>query len=244
VLGVRVAQELFGPESPLGQTVRIGDWRFRVVGTLAPKGRSVGFDLDDLVIVSVQTGMSMLNRTSLFRILLDVRSNADMRQARRDVLQLMQERHRADDITVISQDAVLSSFNKILGALTMALAGIASVSLAVAGVGIMNVMLVSVTERRAEIGLLKALGAENRQILRAFLTEAILLSASGGLLGLLAGWLTVRLFVGYYPSFPATPPAWAVGAAVVMSLVVGAVFGVWPARRAMRLDPVAALSRR
>lgn len=244
VLGARVARELFGPESPLGQSVRIGDWRFRVVGILAPKGRSIGFDLDDLVVVPVQTGMSMLNRTSLFRVILDVRSHADMGQARRDVLKLMAERHRVEDVTVISQDAVLSSFNGILRALTMALAGIASVSLVVAGVGIMNVMLVSVTERRAEIGLLKALGAGDRQILGAFLTEAVLLSTGGGLLGLLAGWVVVRLFVGYYPSFPATPPVWAVVSAAMLSLAVGVLFGVWPARRAMRLDPVAALSRR
>jgi putative ABC transport system permease protein len=244
VLGVRVAQELFGSASPLGEVVRIGDWRFRVVGVLGAKGRSIGLDMDDLVIVPVQTGMTMLNRRSLFRVLIEVRSHAAMAETRRALLSLLAERHRAEDVTVISQDAVLSSFNAILRALTMALGGIASVSLAVAGIGIMNVMLVSVTERRVEIGLLKALGAGRSEILGVFLTEAVLLSTAGGLMGLAAGELAVRLFVSSFPSFPATPPFWAVAAASALSLVVGVSFGLWPARRAMGLDPIAALSGR
>jgi putative ABC transport system permease protein len=154
------------------------------------------------------------------------------------------ERHRAEDVTVITQDALLSAFSSILNALTLALVGIASVSLAVAGVGIMNVMLVSVTERRAEIGLLKALGAQNRQVLAAFLTEAVLLATGGGVAGLALGAGAIRAFVAIYPSFPASPPAWAVGAALALSLAVGVGFGVWPARRATRLDPVAALAKR
>jgi putative ABC transport system permease protein len=138
----------------------------------------------------------------------------------------------------------LAAFSKILNALTLALVGIASVSLAVAGVGIMNVMLVSVTERRAEIGLLKAVGAQDRQVLVAFLAEAVLLAAAGGVAGLLLGAGAIRAFVSFYPSFPASPPTWAVAAALALSLAVGVVFGVWPARRATRLDPVTALARR
>jgi putative ABC transport system permease protein len=244
VLGVRVAHELFGSESPLGRVVRIGDWRFRVVGVLASKGRSLGFDMDDLVLVPVRTGMTMLNRHGLFRILVEVRSHADMAETRRELLALLSERHRTDDVTVISQDAVLSSFSSILRALTMALGGIASVSLAVAGIGVMNVMLVSVTERRAEIGLLKALGAAQAEILRVFLTEAVLLSSAGGLVGLVVGALAVRAFVGYFPSFPAAPPLWAIAAAEALSLLVGVGFGLWPARRAARLEAVDALARR
>ena len=128
--------------------------------------------------------------------------------------------------------------------MTLGLAGIAAVSLVVAGVGIMNVMLVSVTERRAEIGLLKALGAANRQIMVSFLAEAVLLACAGGLLGLATGHAAVGLFVTYYPSFPAAPPAWAVGTAVATSILVGVGFGVWPASRATRLDPVTALRGR
>jgi len=244
VLGVRVASELFGSDSPLGRVVRIGDWRFRVVGVLAPKGRALSFDMDDLVLVPVQTGMTMLNRHGLFRILVEVRSHSEMAETRRELLALLAERHRAEDVTVISQDAVLSSFSSILRALTLALGGIAAVSLAVAGIGVMNVMLVSVTERRAEIGLLKALGAPQAEILRIFLTEAVLLATAGGLVGLGGGALAVRAFVGYFPSFPAVPPLWAVVAAELLSLLVGVGFGLWPARRAARLEPIAALARR
>ncbi len=244
VLGTKVADELFGGVSPLGRVVRIGEWRFRVVGVLEPRGRSLGFDMDDLVMVPVATGMSMFNQSSLFRVFVEVRDQSEMETARDDILALMAERHRAEDVTVISQEAVLASFGSILQAMTLALAGIASVSLAVAGVGIMNVMLVSVTERRAEIGLLKALGATTPQILATFLAEAVVLSLLGGLVGLGIGLAAVLAFVQVYPTFPAFPPWWALAAAVTLSVGVGAAFGVLPARRATRLDPVAALSRR
>ncbi len=244
VLGVKAARELFGSESPLGRIVRMGAWRFRVVGVLAPRGRSLGFDMDDVAIIPVQTVMSAFDRHSLFRILIEVRSRGEMDAAKAAVLALMKERHRAEDVTVITQDAVLSAFSAILRALTLTLAGIASISLAVAGVGIMNLMLVAVSERRAEIGLLKALGATSRQVLTAFLAEALLLSVAGGLAGFAIGAAAVRILVHVYPEFPATPPAWAVAAALGLSVGVGAAFGLWPAYRATRLDPVGALVRR
>ena len=244
VLGVTVARELFRNENPLGQIVRVGPWRFRVVGVLAPRGRSLTFNMDDLVLIPVRTAMRVFNRSSLFRILVDVRMRDEMSLTRRDVEKLMAERHRVEDVTVITQDALLSAFSSILNALTLALVGIASVSLAVAGVGIMNVMLVSVTERRAEIGLLKALGAQDRQVLAVFLAEAVLLATGGGVAGLALGAGAIRAFVGIYPNFPASPPLWAVAAALALSFAVGVGFGVWPARRATRLDPVAALAKR
>ena len=244
VLGVKVARELFGVASPLGQVVRAGAWRFRVVGVLAPRGRSLGFDLDDVVLVPVQTAMRIFDRASLFRVLVEVRTRDETGAVRTEILNLMERRHRARDVTVITQGAMVAAFASILDALTLALVGIASVSLAVAGVGIMNVMLVSVTERRAEIGLLKALGARDRQVLAAFLTEAAILSGTGGAVGVAAGAAAVRLFVGLVPSFPAAPPSWAVAAALGVAVLVGVVFGVWPARRATRLDPVTALVRR
>jgi putative ABC transport system permease protein len=244
VLGQTAAAELFPGQDPVGQVVRIGDWRMRVVGVLAPRGQQLGVNMDDVAIVPVATAMKMLNRRSLFRLVLQVRSHADLERAKEKVVRLLAERHREEDVTAITQDAVLGAFTRILGALTLALAGIASVSLAVAGVGIMNVMLVSVSERTREIGLLKALGAERRQILLAFLAEAVLISAAGGLLGLAVGWLAVRALVLLYPALPASPPAWAVIAALALSVAVGALFGVLPARRATRLDPVAALAGR
>jgi putative ABC transport system permease protein len=228
----------------VGQVVRVGDWRMRVLGVLAPRGQQLGLDMDDVVVVPVATAMKMLNRRSLFRLLLQVRTHADLDRAKERAVRVIAERHGEEDVTAITQDAVLGALTSILGALTLALAGIASVSLAVAGVGIMNVMLVSVSERTREIGLLKALGAARGQILAAFLAEAVLISSAGGLLGLLVGWLAVRALVAVYPALPATPPPWAVAAAFSLSVTVGAVFGVLPARRATRLDPVAALAGR
>jgi putative ABC transport system permease protein len=241
VLGVKVVEELFGSENPLGQIVRIGQWRFRVVGVLAPRGRSLGFDFDDVVLIPVRTAMRLFNRSSLFRILLEMRAAEELETGKRDVIDLMRDRHRVEDVTVITQDAVVSTFSSILDVLTMALVAIASVSLTVAGVGIMNVMLVAVAERRQEIGLLKAIGAGTGQILTLFIAEAAVLSSMGGLVGLVIGWIVVRAFVGIYPTFPAAPPAWAVAASLAVAVGVGVVFGTLPARRAAKLDPVQAL---
>jgi len=244
LLGATVARELFGSSSPLGEVVRIGDWRYRVVGVLAPHGHSLGFDFDDVVLIPVGTAMRMFNRTSLFRILIEMESAEQLEEGERAILELMRDRHRADDVTVITQDAVVSTFSSILGVLTLALVAIASISLTVAGIGIMNVMLVAVAERRREIGLLKAVGAGTGQILAVFLTEAAVLAAVGGIVGLLGGSLAVQAFVRVYPSFPATTPAWAVAAALAVAVGVGVVFGTLPARRAARLDPVRALQGR
>ena len=246
VLGPTLARELFDGASPLGEVVRVGEWRFRVVGVLAPRGRVLGFafDFDDAVFVPAATAMRMFNRSSLFRILAEVRSPGELAAAKVEVERLLAERHRAEDVTVITQDAVVSTFSQIFTVLTLALVGIASVSLTVAGVGIMNVMLVAVAERRREIGLLKAVGAGSGQILAVFLAEAAILSTVGGLVGLGVGWGAVRAFRQVYPSFPATAPGWAVAASLAVSVAVGVVFGVLPARRATRLDPVAALMGR
>jgi putative ABC transport system permease protein len=244
VIGTRLARELFGPENPLGQTVRMGSWRFRVVGVLDPRGVSLGFDLDDVALIPVKTCMSAFQRTSLFRILAEVRNEAEIPAASAAILKLFAERHRSEDVTVFTQETVLSAFSAILNVLTLALAGIASVSLAVAGVGIMNVMLVSVTERRAEIGLLKALGVTRSQVVGVFLAEAAILSMFGGIAGLALAALAIRIFREIYPAFPAAPPAWAVLAALGTALGVGLVFGLWPAWRASKLDPVEALARR
>ena len=241
VLGVKTAQELFGAESPLGKVVRLGEWRFRVVGVLEPKGRSLGFDFVELVFVPVRTAMRMFNRSSLFRILVELPEDADLQASKEAVIELLKERHRADDVTVITQDAIVDTLGSILGVLTLALVAIASVSLTVAGVGIMNVMLVAVSERRGEIGLLKALGASTSQILTVFIAEAAVLSTLGGIAGLALGGAAIRIFVSVYPTFPAATPVWATIASLAVSVVVGVFFGVVPARRAARLDPVEAL---
>jgi len=149
-----------------------------------------------------------------------------------------------DDVTVLTQDSVLSTFTRILAILTAVLAGIAAISLTVAGVGIMNVMLVSVSERTREIGLLKAIGASRRQVMAVFLVEAAILSTAGGLVGLATALAIARLAGALYPTFPIEAPRWAIVAAILVSISVGMIFGALPARRASRLDPVAALARR
>ena len=245
VIGQTIQRELFGSQNPLGQAVRVGEWRFRVIGVMEAKGQSLGMDMDDVVIVPVASGMRLFNRTSLFRIIIEVRAYEQIDQARQDVIDVLRQRHQGEeDVTVITQDSVLASFNRLFRTLTLALGGIAAISLAVAGLGVMNVMLVAVTERTAEVGLLKALGATRRQVMALFLAEAAILSSAGGVLGLGSGYAAAALLSRLYPALPATPPTWAVVAAVTLSIGVGLTFGVLPARRAARLDPVAALSRR
>lgn len=244
VLGTKLARELFPGVDPLGEIVRIGEWRVRVIGVMEPMGVKLGVDFDEVAIVPVATAMKMLNRTSLFRIMAQVRSHQELDAAKQGIVDVIVARHDEDDVTVVAQDAVMSSFNAILNALTLVVGAIAAISLTVAGIGIMNVMLVSVSERTREIGLLKALGAGRRQILAAFLVESSLLSTMGGLLGLATGWALVAILVGLFPALPASPPAWAVWAALGVSVGVGVLFGLLPAYRASRLDPIAALSGR
>lgn len=245
VLGHTVARELYPGENPLGTSVRIGDFRMRVTGVLAPRGVHMGVDLNDVVLIPVATCMRMFDRNSLSRLLLETSSFADLDLVCARALNVVTERHDGEeDVTLWTQDSVLDSLSGILTTLTLALGGIGAISLAVAGIGIMNVMLVSVAERRREIGLLKALGARDAQIRVVFLVEAVLLSASGGVLGLGVGVLLVGGIQALFPSFPAAAPVWAVVSALAVSIVVGALFGLLPAAQATRLDPLAALSRR
>ncbi|HSF18317.1 MAG TPA: ABC transporter permease [Vicinamibacteria bacterium] len=244
VIGERVARELFPGESPLGKVIRIDDWRMRVVGVLASRGTQLGLDVDDIVVIPVATAMRIFNRASLFRILLESRTHTGLAATAERVTAILAERHGEEDVTVISQDSVVSTLSDILDTLTLVLVAIASISLSVAGIGIMNVMLVSVSERRSEVGLLKAVGVSRSQIVAAFMTEAALLSIAGAFLGVGTGWLAVGVVVGLYPALPAHPPAWAVAAAMGVALLVGIAFGVMPARRASKLDPILALARR
>ncbi len=245
VIGSTVRRELFGARNPLGEWLRLADERFRVVGVLAPRGMSIGMDMDDMVYVPVGRAMKMFNQSGIFRLLMEVRSHDEIPAAQESVRRVLMERHDGeDDVTMLTQDSVLATFGRILALLTAALVGIAAISLTVAGIGIMNVMLVSVSERTREIGLLKAVGVTARQVVAVFLVEAALLSTAGGIVGLAVAFAGTGLLRGLYPSFPAQPPFWAVGAAVFVSISVGLAFGAAPARRAARLDPIVALARR
>jgi len=245
VLGYKVKQELFGNDSPLGKWVRIGDRRFRVIGVLAKQGQSLGLDMGDVVAIPVASAQALFNTSALFRILVQANSRDAISQAKKAILSKIRERHEGeDDITVITQDALLSTFDRILSTLTLSVAGIASISLAVAGILIMNVMLIAVSQRTTEIGLLKAVGSSGKQILSLFLAESVMLSIVGAAFGLVVAFSATWALARAWPSFPISVPMWALGAATAVAVVTGLVFGVLPARRAAKLDPVAALSRR
>ncbi len=245
VIGGKIRRELFGPRRALGQWLRIGDRRYRVIGILASRGRSIGVDVEDLVIIPVASAQQLFNTPSLFRILVEARSREAIEPVKRFIVDTLQRRHQGvKDVTVITQDAVLATFDRILGALTYAVGGIAAISLAVAGILIMNVMLVAVSQRTAEIGLLKALGASRATITRLILAEAILLSAVGAASGLLLGLLGNVAIRQALPVLPATTPPWALLSALTVAVATGLLFSLLPARRAARLDPVLALSRR
>ncbi|MCP4125885.1 MAG: FtsX-like permease family protein [Gammaproteobacteria bacterium] len=245
VLGNKLKKELFGNNKALGQWIRISDRRFRVIGVLKARGQSLGTDMSDIAIIPVASAHSLFNTTSLFRILVQARSRESIPQAGRDILKTIKERHDGeDDVTVITQDAMLSTFDDIFLALTMTVAGIAAISLAVAGILIMNVMLVAVSQRTSEIGLLKALGSPGRQILHLFLIEASLLSVSGAVIGIGIAFAGIWGLEQLFPEFPLFIPPWAFVAAVSVAIATGLLFGVLPAKRAAALDPVTALAGR
>lgn len=245
VLGSRVARELFGAASPLGEWVRIAGRRFRVVGVTTPKGEFLGLNMDDLVIIPVASAQMTFNLHSLLRIAVMTERAEEMPRVRREVRRVLRERHDGEeDVTVLSEDAVSSAFDRILGALTLALGGIAGISLAVAGILIMNVMLIAVAQRRSEIGLLKAIGASPAQIRLLFFVEATLLSIAGSIAGSAIGQLGSLVIRSIYPAVPAFAPWWAVVAAVGLALAMGVLFTIVPARRAARLEPAMALARR
>src|SRR3989304_7597737 len=203
VIGTKVAAELFGTRQVLGEWLRIGDWGFRIVGVLAKQGESLGFNTDEIVIVPLAAAQALFNTESLFRVLVEAKSREQIPYAKEDVEEIIRLRHEGErDVTVITQDAVLATFDRILRALTLAVGGIAAISLAVAGILIMNVMLIAVTQRRREIGLLKALGATGGQIRLAFFTEAVLLALGGAVLGLAAGKFAQWAVGQIYPSIP------------------------------------------
>jgi putative ABC transport system permease protein len=245
VLGATVARELFVGSSPLGEWLRIGDTRCRVLGVLARQGLAGGFDVDETVIMPVASAQQLFNTSAVFRILTEATDRDSVEAARRDIIEIVKARHAGEeDITVVTQDALVSTFDTIFDMITTGLAAIAAISLVVAGVLIMNVMLVAVSQRTAEIGLLKAVGARNRQVLALFLAEAACLSALGAAVGVVLGAGGIWLMRILFPVLDFAAPAWASLSAVGVAIASGLVFGILPARRAARLDPVAALAKR
>ncbi|MCY1391681.1 Macrolide export ATP-binding/permease protein MacB [compost metagenome] len=241
VIGSRLRQELFGSAPVLGQWLRAGDRRFRVIGVLDERGESLGMDFSDALIVPVASAEALFNREGLFRVFVEARGPSYLESARRQVLASLTERHQGEeDVTLLSQDSMLAAFDGILDGLTLALAGIAAISLLVAGILIMNVTWIAVLQRTAEIGLLKALGASSAQVRLLFLGEAALLALLGAGSGLALGELLLwggRLATG----LPLHAPWWARLGAPSLALAAALLFAWLPARHAAAQMPVQAL---
>jgi len=241
-IGQIVRRELFGDRNPLGELIQINRSPFRVVGIMEEKGETLGFNMDDLVFVPVKAFQKLFDETALFGIRAKARSQDELDMAMEQVTEILKRRHRGKiDFTLISQKAMMSSMDKILDMVTQTLVGIAAISLLVGGIGIMNIMLVSVAERTQEIGLRKAVGARRRDILRQFLVESASLSTLGGLLGIGFGFGGGAVISSLPWDFQMVIPRGIVLLAFGFSAAVGIIFGVYPAVRAGRLDPIQAL---
>ena len=241
VLGHKLRVELFGEDNPLGQAVRIGGTRFRVIGVMEEKGQLLGFDLDDIAYIPVDWAQALFNREGLMEIDLVFGPGTASAPMAERIRALLIERHGMEDFNLTTQDDMLASLGRILAVLTYAIAALGGVSLLVGAVGILTIMATTVGERTAEIGLLRAIGASPRQVLGLFLAEATLLSLAGGLLGLLLMALLLGLLHLAAPDLPlALRPAFLL-LALLLSALIGMLAGLAPARAAARLHPVQAL---
>lgn len=242
VIGPEVRRILFDQQPALGRWLRTGDRRCRIIGVLEDRGVSLGTDMNESVILPVASAQQLFNTEGLFRLFVQVQHLELMDALRGDILDLIQTRHQGErDITLITQDSLLSVFDNILHLLTLAVGAIAAISLIVAGILIMNITLISVSQRTSEIGLLKALGASERQIHRLFLSEALMMTLTGAALGVLIGYALLWSGHWIWPQFPVSVPFWALGGALLLAVSVALIFAWLPARQAARLPPVLAL---
>ncbi|HUH38276.1 MAG TPA: ABC transporter permease [Spongiibacteraceae bacterium] len=245
LIGETLRDALFGNGPALGQWLRIGGYRFQVVGILEGRGDAMGMNLSDAAIVPVASAQRLFNSYGLFRLLVKLRPGYDLDASRQRILATMTELHQGvEDVTLVSPDAMLETFDRVLLIMTLGVAAIGGISLLVAGVLIMNVMMISVSQRTREVGLLKALGADSGAVLGLFLLEAMLVTLAGALMGLALGYAGTAAALHWMPTIPFAVPVWASGAALTVALLTGGLFSLLPARRASRLQPVLALQGR
>ncbi len=238
VIGKTVAQDLYKNQNPIGKTISLSQKKFKVIGVLKAQGNVGGIDVDNEVLIPLNSARTLTGSDQVNSILVRTVSTDTLDEAKKQVEKVLLRSLNEDDFTIFTQEQLLSSILQILGVLTFGLGAIAAISLIVGGVGISNIMLVSVTERTREIGLRKAVGATPRNILYQFLIEAIILSLFGGLIGVAIGYLG-SLVIGQF--LKTTVPLWSVTLGLGFSTLVGVVFGVAPAIKASRLEPIAAL---
>ncbi|MFA6236106.1 MAG: ABC transporter permease [Bacteriovorax sp.] len=242
ILGHTIKQNLFGSGNALGQLVKVNDSEHRVIGIVRPTGDKLGFNVDDMVFIPTKSALRLFNTTNLFGIRASAKSRSSLDVAVKDMTDILKERHNGEeDFTIITQVTMMESMNTILNMLTYALGAIAFISMLVGGIGIMNIMLVSVTERTREIGIRRAVGARRSDILKQFMVEAVTISVSGGLLGILASLLVTNILFIFLPGFDMRPPFWIIPPSFFMSLFTGVAFGVWPAKKAAHIQTIDAL---
>ena len=245
VIGQTLKEELFGNRRAIGQWVRLRDYRFRVIGVLDGSGDSFGADLSEAIFIPVASAQSVFNVHGLFRVALKVEDNYDVETVKANIAERMKQLHNGEqDVTIISPDAMLSTFDGILKVMTLAVAGIAGISLVVSGILVMNVTLMSVRQRTAEIGLLKAIGAPSSQVRTLFLCEAGLIAAMGAVIGMLIGNAVVLLGRQLYPGVPFAAPGWALWAAFLLAVGTALLFAWLPAQQAADMEPVDALGKK
>lgn len=250
VLGADIVKKSFGQESALGRQVKIGSQSFRVVGVMARAGTQSFQNLDQQVYIPVTAAMDLYHKKYLSS--LSVRSSLSLTQAKRMIQQVLRDQHRIDkeeddDFRVTTQEDAARSASEITNILQILLTSIAAISLVVGGIGIMNIMYVAVTERTREIGLRKAIGARRADVLTQFLAEAVFLTTLGGVIGVLLGifltWLGISIINSFQPGWTFQVSLRGVGLGVIVSSVIGLVFGYAPARRAASLRPIEALRK-
>jgi len=241
VLGSKVRSELFGAGNPLGERVRIANSRYTVVGTMESKGQVLGFDMDDAVYIPAAKGLEMFNRDSLVAIDVLYSESADSSEVAAAIRRVLTARHGSEDYTITTQEQMLETLGSVLNVLTFAVGALGGISLLVGGVGILTIMTITVSERTAEIGLLRALGARRAHILGLFLGEAIILAALGGGAGLIIGIGGGQLLHLLIPALPVHVAWFYVLLAEGLAISIGLLAGVLPARHAAQLDPIEAL---
>lgn len=241
VLGSKMRQELFADRNPLGQRITIGGNRYRVIGVMESKGTVLGFDLDDTVYIPAARALSLFNNESLFEIDVMYDAGTPVEKVVEGIRAVLAARHGRDDVTITTQQQMLDVLGSVLNVLTFSVAAIGGISLLVGAIGIITIMTIAINERTNEIGLLRALGARQPQILGLFLGEAVVLAAIGGLSGLALGIGIAGLLHAFLPALPVHIPLGYVLLAEGIAVGIGLVAGVVPAYRAANMDPVEAL---
>ena len=252
VIGLEVAKQLGIEAAPLGKLIQVDANTFTVVGVLEKKGGSFGNNQDDILMIPFSTATVIFGPESMRTLVLafQMEDGADLELAKDQVREVLRKRHQLkkgenDDFQILAQEEILKTVSNVLGSVTWILGGVVAVALLVGGIGIMNIMLVSVTERTREIGIRKSMGARRLDVLIQFLIEAIVLSGIGGLIGIVGGFALAniaRLVISKWVTFPSVhTPLWAILGAFTFCAIIGVIFGIYPAAKASKLDPIEAL---